>query len=291
MNIINDIREAEGAQFMPSDVSLLFKEMIRLEHDFDRLSQKVAAPRQPPHERFVPPRADVFPDYPIHTMDNKYKADQVKDKNDEGDCNKLFQSSSFITGGIGTVTCNHKITKGFRIIEKEESPQIFLHSILRRLPAKVQASRRVVIYDFACKMHKCALRRFPYRIRRFQFVIDRHHQPNHTTCSEAYNMSNYPFMNKVNSQVAEQLNNSLRKLSTVCAYSKFETYLKIVEIFLTVKNLQIKKRFYEKHHCTDISIKLLTFESNNYQAQPSPITAWLSLSYFLLIQSAIPTHP
>ena len=37
MNIINDIREAEGAQFMPSDVSLLFKEIIRLRHDFDRL--------------------------------------------------------------------------------------------------------------------------------------------------------------------------------------------------------------------------------------------------------------
>ena len=117
---------------------------------------------------------------------------------------------------------------------------MFLHSILRRLPAKVKAEKRVVVYDFACKMHKCALRRFPYRIRRFQFVIDRHHQANHTACSEAYNMSMYPFLNKVNSQIAEQLNNSLRKLSTVCAYSKFETYTKILDIFVTVKNLKIK---------------------------------------------------
>ena len=139
------------------------------------------------------------------------------------------------------MTCQHKITKGFRIIERGESPQLFLHSILRRLPAKVKAGKRVVVYDFACKMQKCALRRFPYRIRRFQFVIDRHHQANHTACSEANNMSKYPFMNNINSQIAEQLNNSLRKLSTVCAYSKFETYVKILEIFITVKNLEIKK--------------------------------------------------
>ena len=175
-------------------------------------------------------------------MDNDYKADLKKDKDDDDiECNKQFESSSSISGGIGTVTCQHKITKGFRIIERGESPQLFLHSILRRLPAKVKAEKRVVVYDFACKMQKCALRRFPYRIRRFQFVIDRHHQANHTACSEAYNMSRYPFMNNINSQIAEQLNNSLRKLTTVCAYSKFETYVKILEIFITVKNLEIKK--------------------------------------------------
>ena len=116
-----------------------------------------------------------------------------------------------------------------------------MHSLLRRLPAKVKAKRRVVIYDYACKMHKCALRRFPYRIRRFQFVIDRHHLANHKTCSSVYDMSKYPFMNNINSQLAEQLNNSLRKLSTVAAYSKFETYKKIIEIFITVKNLKIKQ--------------------------------------------------
>ena len=54
-------------------------------------------------------------------------------------------------------------------------------------------------------------------------------------------MSKYPFMNNINSQLAEQLNNSLRKLSTVAAYSKFETYKKIIEIFITVKNLKIKQ--------------------------------------------------
>ena len=191
-------------------------------------------------ENFIPPLAKIFPNYPIHTMENKYHADGKDDKTEVKDCEKAFQSSSSISGGIGTVTCNHKVTKGFRAIENGESPIMFCQSLLRRLPSKVQAHKRVVVYDFACKMHKCALRRYPYRIRRFQFVIDRHHQVNHTTCSEAYNISKYPAMNNINTQIAEQLNNSLRKLSTVAAYSKFETYLKIIEVFITVKNLKIK---------------------------------------------------
>jgi hypothetical protein len=39
-------------------------------------------------------------------------------------------------------------------------------------------------------------------------------------------MSRYPYLDEINSQIAEQLNNSLRKLSTVLAYSKFENYMK-----------------------------------------------------------------
>ena len=246
LRIIQDILKHERGEsgpeteFLPEDVCEILKEMIKIRIRFDKLSKSLAAQRNPPSEHFKPPIADVYPDYPIHTLDNKYKADVKKDPEEDVDCNKVFDSSSTISGGIGTLTCGHKITKGFRLIEKGESPQLFLHSILRRLPTKVKAKRRVVIYDFACKMHKCALRRFPYKIRRFQFVIDRHHQANHTACSDAYSMANYPFMNNMNSQLAEQLNNSLRKLSIMSAYSKFDTYIKIIEIFITVKNLTLK---------------------------------------------------
>ena len=48
-------------------------------------------------------------------------------------------------------------------------------------------------------------------------------------------------MNHVNTQVAEELNNSLRKLSTVVAYSSFDNYLKIIEIFITIKNSKIQR--------------------------------------------------
>ena len=54
----------------------------------------------------------------------------------------------------------HEITKGFRLIKKGESPLLFLHSLLRRFPSNMKAKKRVIIYDFACKMHRCALFRF-----------------------------------------------------------------------------------------------------------------------------------
>ena len=239
---IKKVLDAENSMlpFLPTDVSAIFKNMIKLRFQFDKMSRQVAAPRVTPKDGFVPPKADFFPSYPIHTMENEYKADNKPDPTENDACEKAFNSTTSISGGIGTVTCNHKITKGFRAIKKGESPVIFCHSLLRRLPQKVRARKRVVVYDFACKMHKVCLRRYPYRIRRFQFVIDRHHQSNHKACSQAYNISKYPEMKHVNTQIAEQLNNSLRKLSTVVAYSNFETYLKIIQIFITVKNLKIK---------------------------------------------------
>ena len=233
-------KRMENNPFLPADVSSIFKNMIKLRFQFDRQSRKMAATRNKPSSDFLSPVADFFPSYPIHTMENIYKADKKPDSSESDDCEKIFSSATSISGGVGTVSCNHKITKGFRAIRQGESPIIFLHSLLRRLPEKVKAHKRVVIYDFACKMHKTCLRRYPYRIRRFQFVIDRHHQSNHKACSQAYNISKYPAMNHVNTQIAEQLNNSLRKLSTVVAYSNFQTYLRIIQIFITIKNLKIK---------------------------------------------------
>ena len=216
----------ENLPYLPNDVSTILKNMIKLRFEFDKKSHKTAVARTSPHSDFVPPVADYFPSYPIHTMENIYKADKKPDEAESDDCEKNFISATSISGGIGTVSCNHKITKGFRGIKKGESPTLFCHSLLRRPPEKVKAHKRVVIYD--CKMHKTCLRRYPYRIRRFQFVIDRHHQSNHKSCSQAYNISKYPDMSHVNTQIAEQLTNSLRKLSTIVAYSNFKTYLRII---------------------------------------------------------------
>ena len=237
---VEKLKPHSNTPFLPSDVSLIIKNMIKLRFEFDKQSRSVAPPRNSPSAGFLEPLADFFPSYPIHTIENVYKADSRPDPSESDECEKEFGAATSISGGIGTLSCNHRITKGFRAIKKGESPVFFCHSILRRLPEKVKAHKRVVIYDFACKMHKVCLRRYPYRIRRFQFVIDRHHQSNHKACSEAYNISKYPAMSEVNTQIAEQLNNSLRKLATVVAYSNFQTYLRIIQIFISVKNLKIK---------------------------------------------------
>ena len=53
-------------------------------------------------------------------------------------------------------------------------------------------------------------------------------------------MDEYPSLKRINSQVSEQTNRSLRKLSIVLAYYGWENYLKLIEWFLVAKNLKIK---------------------------------------------------
>ena len=173
-------------------------------------------------------------------MDNRYKADKEKYVNEDGGCNKDYNESPTITGGLTHITCIHNITKGFTALHRGESPLLILGPALRRLPPRAQAAKRVFVYDNACKAHKSALRRFPYRVRNWLFAVDRKHWPNHTACSDSYNIDEYPFLSNVNSQISEQLNRSLRKLATILAYSEFENYLKTLEMFFVTKNLKIK---------------------------------------------------
>ena len=125
-------------------------------------------------------------------------------------------------------------------MESGESPQIFTSVLLRRLPRRVRAKRRVFLYDNACNLNKVALRRYPYRFRWWIFLIDRHHQKNHTNCSRAYNMRYYSYLKNVNSQLAEQLNRKLRKMAPSLAHYKFETYMKVLEFFFAYNNLKTK---------------------------------------------------
>ena len=56
----------------------------------------------------------------------------------------------------------------------------------------------------------------------------------------AYNMDKYKYLDEINSQISEQRNNSLRKLSNNLAFYKFESYMKILELFFGITNLKIK---------------------------------------------------
>ena len=54
-------------------------------------------------------------------------------------------------------------------------------------------------------------------------------------------MVEYPILKHIHSQVSEQTNRSLRKLSVVLAYYGWDNYLKILELFFVIRNLRIKK--------------------------------------------------
>ena len=195
------------------------------------MARRNTVPRIKPNSYFTEPIAEVYPNNPVHTMENVYRADKEKD----GGCNKDYNECPTITGGLTHITCMHNITKGFTALHRGESPLLVLGPAMRRLPQRVQAAKRVFLYDNACKAHKSALRRFPYRVRNWLFAVDRKHWPNHTACSDSYNIDEYPFLSNMNSQISEQLNRSLRKLSTILAYSEWENYLKTLEMFFVTK--------------------------------------------------------
>ena len=141
---------------------------------------------------------------------------------------------------ITQLTCKHAIVKGFTSMKRGESVAMIVQPIVSRLPQRVQTWRRFFLYDNACQARRYAERRFPHRVRHWTFLVDRKHWDNHTACSKAYSMDEYPSLKKVNSQVSEQTNRSLRKLSVVLAYYGWENYLRVIELFLVMKNLKNK---------------------------------------------------
>ena len=106
----------------------------------------------------------------------------------------------------------------------------------RRLPNRVKAGHRFLLYDNACQARKGAELRFPHRVRNWSMLVDRKHWPNHTDCSQSFNVDEYPQLKHVNSQISEQLNRSLRKLSSVVAYLGWDNYLRVIELFLVNRN-------------------------------------------------------
>ena len=65
--------------YLPTDVSSIFRNMVRLRFEFDKASRKTAPVRVSPDAGFVSPLADFFPNHPTHTMENAYNADKKTD--------------------------------------------------------------------------------------------------------------------------------------------------------------------------------------------------------------------
>jgi hypothetical protein len=87
----------EGTAYLPDNATSIIKN---------------AVPRKKPIKGFSEPLVEVYPNNPIHTMDNKYPADKIKDKD--------------VTGGLTHITCINSITKGFNALHRGESPNFNL---------------------------------------------------------------------------------------------------------------------------------------------------------------------
>ena len=80
-------------------------------------------------------------------------------------------------------------------------------------------------------------------VRNWTSLVDRTHWKNHQACHLGYNMDLYPQLKGVNSQQAEQINRSLRSLSVVLAYSTFDHYMRILELYFVYKNVKTRQGF------------------------------------------------
>ena len=237
--ISQNILTYERTKFLPEDVANIFECMLHLKNKYNDLARERTVPRKKPEGK--PAESQVYPFYPVHTVKNTFLADSKVDKSDEKEnCNKIYNEAATMTGGITHLTCKHGVVKGFTAMKRGESVEMIVQPIVSRLPRRVQARRRYLLYDNACQARRYAERRYPHRVRHWTFLVDRKHWDNHTACSSGYNMDEYPCLKKVNSQISEQTNRSLRKLSVVLAYYGWENYLKVIEIFLVTKNLKNK---------------------------------------------------
>ena len=71
-----------------------------------------------------------------------------------------------------------------------------------------------------------------------RFLVDRLHYPReHVACSLGYSMDTYPddeYIKSINSQVNEQANSALRRLSTACAFMSPENVVQHIKVFLAI---------------------------------------------------------
>ena len=229
---------------LPGPVKDVFNYMLKL------LSQvhKLASERymMPEPYKDDEPFTEYFPSLPLHSEKMKFKVDTAGFKDNESvddDCNKEYPRAPKMTPGLAHIFCRHGICKGFVSMTSAESPQIFTNILTRRLPKTVQSERRIFLYDNSCNMHKHALRRGAKEILKFNLFTDRHHWKNHIGCSESYNCDKYDYLKKVNSQICEQKNRSLRKLSSTLAYCGFVNYMTKVKLFFMISNYEEKGFF------------------------------------------------
>ena len=184
---IEGIKKFTNEKFLPKPVTTLIKRMLEFNEEYLEKAHICDSEEPGPHQQGAV-MAEVYPKNPQHTANEKFAADKGKDAGEIRNCTKIFPEANGMTGGLGHITCSHGITKGYSAIEDGEGANLYAKPMFKRLPKRVKAARRVFIYDNNCNYHKFLLRRYPWRSRRWTFVIDRMHFKNHKNCSSAYNM-------------------------------------------------------------------------------------------------------
>ena len=96
------------------------------------------------------------------------------------------------------------------------------------------------MYDNVCKIHQYCLSRDPHFFKSTLLVVDRFHWKGHIGCSKGYNLNEYNTaleVNNLNSQVNEQENAGIKRLSGMLAYVTLDNFIFNVFLYYGVKNM------------------------------------------------------
>lgn len=89
------------------------------------------------------------------------------------------------------------------------------------------------------------LNREPSFFKDTHFVIDKFHYKNHRACCRGYNSSLFKDAAVLNSQVCEQFNKTLKKISISAQYSNASSYFLLVTSFMLMQNY---RRIWDFHN-------------------------------------------
>ena len=248
--LISELLSFHSTKFLPTYLTAFMFSLLNLREEFDIKAEQRAVKRTKPKNSFESCPAEIYPNLPEHTIENEYVADLERDKTEDISCSKAYNSKVDIKGGLTRTSAQRRertpVSFHFSLLNPsaffsiffqavwvsfQSSSQQVLAPVVRRLPRRVQAQHCYFVYDNCCASHKGALLRTHYK--------------NHTACHAGYNIDEFPQLKNINSQQAEQINRSLRSLATVVtvlAHYKWETYLKVLELFFVRRNMRMKKQ-------------------------------------------------
>ena len=179
---------------------------------------------------------DYFPGFPVVLGNAVYAMDKNKSIDDIY-CRKMSGSHPFLSPGIFTLFCRHRVCLGFSLMSSSESPRTAFNIFLQRFTNYLPQLR--IFYDNCCNLHQFCLNREPARFSETIFLIDRLHYQDHTSCTEGYSTNSYnsdPHIKSINTQINEQANADLRRLTKQIAYMKPENVMVHVKLFLAERN-------------------------------------------------------
>jgi hypothetical protein len=109
---------------------------------------------------------------------------------------------------------------------------------------------RFLAYDNGCTLDSYKGNRAAFHFRDSMVFIDEFHQPSHVGCCDGYRLSAFPLFQEnkgLNSQVAEEGNNVLRRIVTTSAFMTVPNFMAFINLFVYGFNLRKAEKYAGKN--------------------------------------------